>query len=135
MAYLLKFESDEREVFEALWIGFKGGDFPKYGKEVKDSITLEKELTEKSIEGGSIKTAFCPACGSRTAQHGNRRTLPDGRGLQIILDNSVFDYLKSCFTRWERVMPELKTGFAAIEDKFDSMKSMSHEEINNQLEG
>ena len=134
MAYLLEFKAEEKSVFEAFWIGFRGGDFPKYGKEVKDSITLDRELTEKSIEGGSIKLSLCPYCGNRTAQHGNRRTLPDGQGLQIILDNSVFEYLKSCFVRWERVLPELKTGFAAVEDKFDSMKAQSHEEIKKKLE-
>src|SRR3990167_2607667 len=54
----------EKHLFEAWWLLFLGGAPPK-ADEVEHSISLKREIRDKSIEGGSIKLAVCPCCGQR----------------------------------------------------------------------
>lgn len=134
MAYLLSFSPDEAPLFEAFWIGYKTMDTPRFGAETKSSIQIERELKERSIEGGSIKLAHCPGCGQRVLQYGNLRTLEDGQGLDLILEKDDFDYIKSCFGRWERTFDEMREPFNILHDRFEDMKSKPISEWQRFLE-
>lgn len=129
MEFLLSFPKTEEGIrrFEAFWLGFKGGDAPEYGAEVKQSIRVEDELMEKSISGGSIKLSICPMCQQRISQHTNLRTAPDGA--DIVLGEKGFEYLKKCFGKWRAIPDELRRPFAAIEDMLESARPQKHEEI------
>jgi len=79
MAYLLSFSPEDQHLFEAFWIGYRPWTPRALGAETKSSIRSERELKERSIEGGSIKLAHCPGAVSASRRYANLRTLRRGR--------------------------------------------------------
>lgn len=128
MAYLLSFSKDDKELFEAFWVGYKPMDLPKFGAEVKTSISFENDVKAKTVEGGSIRLAHCPGCSQRVAQYPNLRTLRDGEGADFILEQDDFSYIKARFAMWERVFDELREPFLVLSERFDAMKPKSYSE-------
>ena len=130
MAYLLSFTKDESALFEALWIGFRTGDAPKFGKEVKSSIRIEDQLIENSVEGGKINLSLCPCCGQRVAIHNKLRTLPEGGFCDLLLEDDDFEYLRTCLAKWVAIPPELKRHFFVIDARLTDAKPRSSSEWN-----
>lgn len=125
MARLLSFTKDEKTLFEALWLIYRGGDHPD-AKEVKTSIRLEDYVKSKSEEGGSIKLVMCQACGQRIMQHEELRTI--NGPVDLLLEKEAFDYLKSCFNKYKQVTYELRRPFDTLQDRFDECKEKPVEE-------
>lgn len=130
MAFLLSFRKDEKDLFEAFWVGYKSMDTPKFGAENKTSITFERAVKKNTVEPGRIHLAHCPGCGQtlRGLQFPSLRTLKDGQGLDLVIDEGDFNYIKSRFQMWDRVLDELREPFFILDERFAEMKPKSYAE-------
>ena len=125
MARLIVFKQDEAELFEAFSSIFFLTDQPA-PTEVKASIKAEDLFEKFGVipKESKFKTVACGYCGTRLGKMPKLYTLPEGKGADFILDDKVFEYLESRFSKMNQIVdPAMKRPFDTLQTRFEDAKN------------